>query len=672
VQPGTKENTPSFICKYRSLTLSIEALPVPLIKRLSIIAGHAFLIGLSVLLAWLLRFEFHLPNLLLLLSAIPVLIFLRVASLARVGLLHSYWRYTSISDVTETGKATLLGSVCFFVSIRYVLDLKAFPLSVYCLEAILTLILLLGVRLIAASVMPKAPTQQPAERRRSQKVLIAGAGFAGQMLIRELREAGRQWEVVGCVDDDPGKRGLKISGITVLGSIAEIQQVSAAHRAFEVLIAIPSATAAQMKRIVEICDAAKIRYKTVPSLRDFIVGRPTFQQLREVNLEDLLGRDPIKLDLEPVRRQLQGTAVLVTGAAGSIGSELVHQILQYRPALLLCLDQDESGLFDLQQRLPGAPASTKVEFLIADITDRTRMHALLSRFEVNSIFHAAAYKHVSLTESNVCEALANNVFGLLSVLEAAEHSKCGSFVLVSSDKAVNPTSFMGCTKRLGELILAGRPTSSMRCVTVRFGNVLGSQGSVVPLFQQQIRAKKQITVTHPEITRYFMTIPEAVALVLQAFTIGEHGDLLVLDMGKPLRILDLANTLMKLSGVPEQEVKITFSGLRPGEKLHEELFYASEDQRTTSVEKITLARSATMPWQRLSEHLEVLRAMAAREMPLEVRGLVKEIIPEYAYLLDPTRVDTTRVDNSQVLPLGWMAGGEVVRGEMTASTASAD
>jgi FlaA1/EpsC-like NDP-sugar epimerase len=651
-------------------------------KRFSIIAGHAFLVGLSVLLAWLLRFEFHLPNLALLLSVMPVLIFLRVVSLAKVGLLHSYWRYTSISDVTETGKATLIGSLGFFVSVRYLLGLKAFPLSVYCLEAILTLILLLGVRLIAASVMPKPPKEQPADRRRSQRVLIAGAGFAGQMLIRELREAGRQWEVVGCVDDDPGKRGLKISGITVLGTIAEIQQVSATHRAFEVLIAIPSATAAQMKRIVEICDVAKIRYKTVPSLRDFIVGRPTFQQLREVNLEDLLGRDPIKLDLEPVRRQLQATAVLVTGAAGSIGSELVHQILQYGPALLLCLDQDESGLFDLQQKLPEVPSGTKVEFLIADITDRARMHGLLARYQVHTVFHAAAYKHVSLTESNVCEALANNVFGLLSVLEAAEHSKCSSFVLVSSDKAVNPTSFMGCTKRLGELILACRPTSSMRCVTVRFGNVLGSQGSVVPLFQQQIRTKKQITVTHPEITRYFMTIPEAVALVLQAFTIGEHGDLLVLDMGKPLRILDLATTLMKLSGIPEQEVKITFSGLRPGEKLHEELFYESEDQRTTAVGKITLARSATMPWQTLSQHLEVLRAMAAREMPLEVRGLVKEIIPQYGYSLEKAQAASAQVDPSPLLPLGWMARGEMargelargemVRGEMTSSAASAD
>jgi FlaA1/EpsC-like NDP-sugar epimerase len=251
----------------------------------------------------------------------------------------------------------------------------------------------------------------------------------------------------------------------------------------------------------------------------------------------------------------------------------------------------------------------------------------------------------------------NNVFGLLSVMEAAERCNCSSFVLISSDKAVNPASFMGCTKRLGELILAGRPTPAMRCVTVRFGNVLGSQGSVVPLFQQQIRTKKQITITHPDITRYFMTIPEAVALVLQAFAIGDHGDLLVLDMGKPLRILDLANTLMKLSGVPERDVKIVFTGLRPGEKLHEELFYENEDQRTTSVEKITLARSSTMSWHELSEHLDALRRMAALEMPSEVRKRVKEIIPEYTY----------PAEKHLPTPAAWMT-----RTDLAPSSASAD
>ena len=248
--------------------------------------------------------------------------------------------------------------------------------------------------------------------------------------------------------------------------------------------------------------------------------------------------------------------MLVTGAAGSIGSELTYQLLQYRPSVLVCLDQDESGLFELQQRLSRLDSHARVEFCIADISDTNRVEAILSRFAIATVFHAAAYKHVPLTESNVSEALRNNVFGLISMLDAADACHCSSFVLISSDKAVNPSSFMGSTKRLGELILAARPTSNMRCVTVRFGNVLGSQGSVVPLFQQQIRTTRRITVTHPEITRYFMTIPEAVALVLQAFAAGEHRDLLVLDMGKPVQIVDLANTLIKLSGFRRMKLRL--------------------------------------------------------------------------------------------------------------------
>ncbi len=595
---------------------------------------HALLIFVSLVTAWCLRFEFHLPNLSLLLSVVPILIFYRLAAMERFSLLHSYWSHTGIHDVMEMAKAIGLGSIAFFVTLRFLFKVIEFPLSIYVLEAGTTSAIMLGLRMMFRLLAQRAkPAQRTGDRRRAQRVFIAGAGFAGQMLIRELQQAGGRWEVVGCLDDDTKKIGARIHGVPVLGTLEQLPALSAEHRAFELLIAIPTATAAQMQRIVHICDGVGVKYKTVPSLRDFVAGLPSMQQLREVNLEDLLGRDPIKLDSEPVGRTLEGSGALVTGAAGSIGSELVKQILHYRPAVLVCVDQDETGLFDLQQRLGALPSHTRVEFCLADITDERRMSSILSsQYKIDTIFHAAAYKHVSLTEHNICEVLENNVSGLLSILNVAEESGCSSFVLISSDKAVNPTSFMGCTKRIGELILASRLTSAMRCVTVRFGNVLGSQGSVVPLFQQQIRTKKQITVTHPEVTRYFMTIPEAVTLVLQAFVIGEHGHLLVLDMGKPLRIIDLARTLIKLSGLRETEVKIEFTGLRPGEKLHEELFYDYEEQRATRVGKITLAKGRACSWPELTAQLDLLFQMSAEHMDAQVRNQVKRIVPEYDYI----------------------------------------
>jgi FlaA1/EpsC-like NDP-sugar epimerase len=599
---------------------------------------HAVLVLLSLLLSWWLRFEFQWMNVTLALSVAPILILYRLAAMYRFGLLHGYWRHTGMHEEWEMAKATALGSAAFLVTTRYLFGVRQFPLSIYALEAITTTVFVLGLRVAARLYRQKAETTHRGDRRRVQRVLIAGAGFAGQLLIQDLKRSGGRWEVVGFVDDDRKKIGARIHGAPVLGTLDQVPALSAQHRAFELLIAIPSATAAQMQRILEICDGAGVRYKTVPSLQELAAGAPSVPQLREVNLEDLLGRESITLDLEPVRLKLRGANVLVTGAAGSIGSELVRQILQYQPAVLVCVDQDETGLFELQQRLGKATAAARVEFCLADVTDQARMRSILSRSEVDTVFHAAAYKHVSLTEGNVCEVLENNVFGLIALLDAAQAARCSSFVLISSDKAVNPTSFMGCTKRLGELILAARPSDGMRCVTVRFGNVLGSQGSVVPLFQQQIRTTRQISITHPQVTRYFMTIPEAVTLVLQAFAIGQHGDLLVLDMGKPLRILDLARTLMKLSGVRENDVKIEFTGLRPGEKLHEELFYDHEERRTTPVGKITLARGKTADWHTLLEHLNELLHFAARHMEAEVREKVREIIPEYSYIPDSMAV----------------------------------
>jgi FlaA1/EpsC-like NDP-sugar epimerase len=385
-----------------------------------------------------------------------------------------------------------------------------------------------------------------------------------------------------------------------------------------------------MRRVIEHCLASGRKFKTIPGLGELLDGRVTVEQLREVNLEELLGRDPVRLDLEAVRHDLADQVVLVTGAAGSIGRELCQQILECGPAKLICLDQAETPMFFLQLKLTQHKYGDRVVYSVADITDQDSVESLLRAHGVQVIFNAAAYKHVPLMESNIAEALRNNVFGLIKLLDAAEEAGCERFLLISSDKAVNPSSVMGATKRVGELILASRH-SKMRCASVRFGNVLGSQGSVVPVFQQQIRKEGRVTVTHPDITRYFMTIPEAVSLVLQAFTIGAHGDVLVLDMGEPIRIADLARTLIRLTGASENDVPIVFTGLRPGEKLFEELFYSTETLMVTPHEKVLRTQGNLAPWPNLAEHLQELQQLMLSGSDLSIRTKIQDIVPEYNY-----------------------------------------
>jgi FlaA1/EpsC-like NDP-sugar epimerase len=436
--------------------------------------------------------------------------------------------------------------------------------------------------------------------------------------------------VVGLVDDDMKKQGIRIHGFTVLGTIEDIRNLVAAYQIEEILVAMPSVTGAQRARVIEHCLASGRKFKTIPGLGDLLAGRVMVEQLREVNLEELLGRDPVRLDLDAVRGDLAGRVVVVAGAAGSIGQELCQQILDCAPAKLICLDQAETPMFYLQLKLTQSKYGDRVVYSVADITDQPTIEGIFRAYGVQVIFNAAAYKHVPLMESNSAEALRNNVFGLISLLEAAEKTGCERFLLISSDKAVNPSSVMGATKRVGELILASRP-SKMRCASVRFGNVLGSQGSVVPFFQQQIRKEGRLTVTHPDITRYFMTIPEAVSLVLQAFTLGAHGDVLVLDMGEPIRIVDLARTLIRLSGSTEEDVPIIFTGLRPGEKLFEELFYSTETLLPTPHEKVQCTHGNLAPWPSLSQHLRELELLMCSGSDVSLRAKMQDIVPEYAY-----------------------------------------
>ncbi len=581
----------------------------------------------SLVTSWLLRFDYSLPNRRVLLTSGLLLVVVRLITLRLFNLNHGWWHFASVSDALNILKAVTTGSIVFFALNHYLLSTVGFPSAVYILEAVLTASFLAGARLTSRVVVESVRR----DSLHSKRVILAGAGFAAQMVIRELARGNNGYTVIGCVDDDRSKIGVHIQGVPVLGTIEKLGTLVQLNPAEEILIAIPSASGKQMQRITDACQKAKLPFKTVPTLSDIIRGEASINQFREVSLEDLLGREPVQIDLESVRKEIAGRTVVVTGAAGSIGSELCRQIIDYSPAQLVCLDQSETGLFFLRLDLDRHQNGAQLAFRVADVTDGERIRYLLSEFRPNVIFHAAAYKHVPMMECNIQEAVKNNVLGLLGLLDLADEAGCRNFVLISSDKAVNPTNVMGATKRICELILSSRPPNGMRCVSVRFGNVLGSSGSVIPVFKQQLRNHEPLTVTHPEIKRFFMMTREAVALVLQAFAIGKHGDVLVLDMGEPVRILDLARTLIRLSGKSEHDVEIRFTGLREGEKLSEELFYEREEVIPTSCEKIKRTKGPLKDWPELCRQLEELRASMSVDGAAPVRAKMKEIVPEYSF-----------------------------------------
>jgi FlaA1/EpsC-like NDP-sugar epimerase len=593
---------------------------------------QAFLTLTSLLLAWLLRFDFTLPDRALLLSAAPLLILIRVGTLARFGLLHGWWRYTGLSDALDVVKSVFVGSAIFILAMRYLVHALAFPPAIYVLEPLLAGGMLIGVRAFSR-ILAESVRQDIAS---STRVLLVGAGVAAQTVVREIKRPESKYSPMGYVDDDPSKLGLKIEGIPVIGTVDQVPELVGSYAIDEVLIAVPSASSKQMQRFAEVCERSKVKFRTVPALRDVITHGVSIRAFRPVNLEDLLGRDPIKLDLQSVRAAVRGHSIMVTGAAGSIGSELCRQILEYQPSALHCVDQNETGMFYLERELLRHKlvhkSPTAMHFHVADVRDRRRMDCIFEKGRPEAVFHAAAYKHVPMMEANVHEAVQNNVFGLLNLLGVACEQECSTFVLISSDKAVNPCSVMGATKRICELIISHRPTNGMRCVSVRFGNVLGSNGSVIPVLQEQLRKSEALTITHPEMTRFFMTMHEAGSLVLQASLIGEKGDTLVLDMGRPVSILDLARTLIQLSGRNEKEVLIRFTGLRHGERLSEELFYEAEEVSPTSFSKIKRARSVSQNWPELQKRLTELEATLFASKPDRTLAKIKEIVPGYSNL----------------------------------------
>jgi FlaA1/EpsC-like NDP-sugar epimerase len=629
--------------------MKIISLAQTLLRKNSWFVGafQAVLIFISLIVAWFLKFDFTLPDRRMLFQAACLLILIRMSMIAAFGLLHGWWRYSGLSDALDVAKCVASGSVIFIVVIRYPMGMAHFPRSIYVLEPLLSAGILIGLRFFSR-VLAESVRQDLATAR---KVLLIGAGVGAQTVVREIGRPGSEYAPIGYVDDDRSKLGLKIEGIPVLGTVDQLPELVTTYPVDEVLIAVPSASSKHMQRFVEICERTPVKFRTVPALRDVIAQRVSLSDFRDVNVDDLLGRDPVEIDLHSVRGAIDGRSVLVTGAAGSIGSEICRQVLEHEPASLICVDQNETGMFYLEHELAPRRGKTLLRCHVADAGNRGRMEHIFHESRPEAVFHAAAYKHVPLMEENVSAAVQNNIFGLMSLLEVASENECRRFVLISSDKAVNPSNVMGATKRIGELVIAHQPTNGMRCLSVRFGNVLGSNGSVIPLLQQQLRKNEPLTVTHPEVTRFFMTIREAVSLVLQASVIGERGDTLVLDMGKPLLILDLVRTLIRLSGRNEKQVPIQFTGLRKGEKLFEELFYEDEEVDQTSFPKIKRARGAPQDWGTLLKKLDELEGALFASGADSVRAKIKQILPEYSHLPVGAPEQSTKKNGDQP-PLG--------------------
>lgn len=501
--------------------------------------------------------------------------------------------------------------------------------GVLMLDLFTTIMLLSGVRMVVRLYHEEFFSEHRGIVRR---FLIVGAGNAGEALLREMmRRRDAQYEVVGFVDDDPAKQGTEIHGIPVLGTVDDLSRICKRQSIDEIAIAIPSASHKQLRRVVQVCQGTKIRFSTVPSLMDIAAGKLQVSQMRNVDINDLLGREAVNLDMEQIRVFLKDKVILVTGAGGSIGSEMCRQVCTFEPRQLLLLEQAENPLFFIERELQKSFSKIPLESAVADITDKTRIEQIFSRYYPQVVIHAAAHKHVPLMEQNPGEAIKNNILGTRVIADAADAFGTECFVMISTDKAVNPTSVMGASKRVAEIYIQDlNKTSKTHFVTVRFGNVLGSNGSVVPIFKQQIAAGGPVTVTHPEMRRYFMTIPEASQLVLQAAAMGNGGEIFVLNMGEPVKIVDLAHELITLSGFrPGEDIEIEFTGLRPGEKLFEELSIEGEDMAATRHPKIAVWKNIPKDRETIRADIEKLLRVAHTQDRSQIVRVLKELVPNF-------------------------------------------
>jgi FlaA1/EpsC-like NDP-sugar epimerase len=597
-------------------------------RSVMIIAVHLGLIALSNHVAFLLRFDGEIPSpqASLFREMLPWLLPVRSLTFIPFRLYDGFWRYTSIWDLQNIVIGVATSTALFYGLVHHGLGLTAYSRSIFIIDSILLICFMGGIR-IAQRMCRQF--WRPKGRRR---VLVYGAGDAGEMIVHDMINADpSEYEPVGFVDDNRAKIGQRIHGVMVLGSRADLPRILATQRPHEILIAIPGSDAATIRGIVSAVEPHSIKITTLPTLGQILDGKVTLSQIRQLSAEDLLARDAIDLDPAPIRHSIAGRRVMVTGAGGSIGSELCQQIAAAKPAALLLYERHENSLFALANDLADRGYGSYVTSIIGDVGDTARLDVVLREHRPEIIFHAAAHKHVPLMEENPCEAVKNNVTGTRLLADAAERHGVRRFILISSDKAVNPTSVMGATKRVAELIVRARAASGTAFLTVRFGNVLASNGSVVPRFLQQIRAGGPVTVTHPEIRRYFMLISEAVHLVLHAAAQRAGGATYVLDMGEQVKLVDLARNLIRLSGlVPDREIPITFIGLRPGEKLFEELVSADETVVPAGIDRILTVHQRTVPGRdRLAQDVALLESLALEGGTAEMLEQLRVIVPEF-------------------------------------------
>ncbi len=563
------------------------------------IFSDVIIFALSIVISYLFRFEFSLSPIYIqqiktvLLWIVPLKVLVFLSS----GIYRGMWRYTSIRDFWLLARACLLSTLIILAVILYMSGFKGYSRSIFIVDGVLTFLLvggkLMAIRSYFARYANPIVREEIFPKVNYKKVLIIGAGDAGEKILREIFENNQlHYRVIGFIDDDPQKKGRSIHGVPVLGNLGIITSILEEEDVKEILIAIPSANGDQIRNIVETCKDCSVSYKILPGMGELIDGRVSIKILRDISYEDLLGRPPVQLDATGIRGYLDGKTVLITGCGGSIGSELCRQVIKYQPSYLILLDASEMNLFNIQMELQNERDFHKCEAILGQVQNKNLMEDIFKKYKPQVVFHAAAYKHVPMLEKNPWEAVFNNIIGSRIVMEMSIKYLVERFVLVSTDKAVRPTNVMGASKRVTELIMQSLQGNSTLLMAVRFGNVIGSSGSVIPVFRRQIEKGGPVTVTHPEVNRYFMTIPESTQLILQAAAMGEGREVFVLKMGTPVKIADMARDLIRLSGKePDVDIKIIYTGLRDGEKLYEELITEGEDILPTGHGEIMVLRS---------------------------------------------------------------------------------
>lgn len=617
--------TTSIYTFFENLIIKHRRVVVIFIHLINVIIANylAFTLRFEVMLspAYVKQFKFYLP----------ILLAIRLGFFLYFRLYKDLWRYSSVDDLTKLIKSVSLGSVVFFVVVRYLFNDTNYPRSVYILDWMLLLLLAGGLRLTIRVFKEHLHSE-----RSGKRVILIGAGDAGEMIVRDMRNNPKYaYEPIGFIDDNLYKKGTTIHGIPIFGPSNMLDEVIGKHKPEEIFITMPSANHNTLNEIYNLCKPFNIPIKTLPGMSDILDGKVAISNIRPLSLEDLLQREPVKADIQSVKEYVEGKVVLVTGAGGSIGSELCRQIFEYSPSHLILFDRYENGLFDIDLELNikrKENGKTVIHTIVGDMCDIRTLDCLFSQHKPQIVFHAAAHKHVPLMELNPFEAVKNNIFGTKNLLNAATKHNSERFVMISTDKAVNPANIMGATKRVAEFMTINmNHASSVKATIVRFGNVLGSNGSVIHIFKEQVKQGGPLTVTHPEIKRFFMLIPEAVQLVLIAGSAGRGGDIFVLEMGEQIRILDLAENFIKLSGfIPHEDIKIEFIGLRPGEKLYEELFDESELVSSTFHEKLRILTPNYIPSVKdLNFHIANLERIIANNSVEELVSELQEIVPTF-------------------------------------------